>query len=156
MYSPKADAGLEARLRVMRVLWAMFLATVGLYALVAYLANPLSDAERARIQGGPALAGIPTALVVLFALGVAAVASSFVLKQAFAKKAAALQRPGIFQQGFILAFAFCEVAALFGLLGLFMTGSRYAYALLAVGALGIALHFPRREQLLAAYFKPAG
>ena len=34
MYSPKADAGIEARLRVMRVLWAMFLATVGLYAVV--------------------------------------------------------------------------------------------------------------------------
>jgi hypothetical protein len=60
------------------------------------------------------------------------------------------------QQGLILAFVFCEVAALFGLMGLFVTGNRYAYALLALGALAIALHFPRRGQLLAAYFKPVG
>ena len=156
MYSPEADARAEARLRVMRILWIAFLASVGLYALVAYLANPLSDAERARIQGDPAPTGIPAVLVALFALGVALVVASFVLKQAFAKKAAARQLPDAFQTGFILALAFCESAALFGLVGLFVTGSRYAYALLALGALAIALHFPRREQLLAAYFKPAG
>ena len=156
MYSPEADAGFEARLRTVRILWVAFLATVGLYALVAYLANPLSDAERARIQGDPAPTGIPTVLVAFFALGVAAVVTSFVLQRAFAQKAAARQRPDVYQQGLILAFVFCEVAALFGLMGLFVTGSRYAYALLALGALAIALHFPRREQLLAAYFKPAG
>jgi F0F1-type ATP synthase membrane subunit c/vacuolar-type H+-ATPase subunit K len=158
MYSPevRGDAGLEVRLRTLRILWAVFLVTVGLYALVAYLANPMSDVERARIQGDPAPNGVPVALLVLFAAGVAAVVASFVLKQAFARKAAAGQRPGLFQQGLILAFVFCEVAALLGLLGLFMTGNRYAYALLALGALGIALHFPRWEQLLAAYFKPVG
>ena len=156
MYSPEADARAEARLRVMRILWVAFLASVGLYALVAYLANPLSDVERARIQGDPAPAGVPTVLVALFALGVALVVASFVLKQAFAKRAAARQLPDAFQTGFILALALCESAALFGLVGLFVTGNRYAYALLAFGALGIALHFPRREQLLAAYFKPAG
>jgi F0F1-type ATP synthase membrane subunit c/vacuolar-type H+-ATPase subunit K len=158
MYSPKvrADAGLEVRLRTLRILWAAFLATTGLYALVAYLANPMSDAERARIQGEPAPTGIPVILVAFFALGVALVVASFVLKRAFAKKAAAEQQPGVFQTGLILAFAFCESATLFGLIGLFVTGNRYADALLAFGALGIALHFPRREQLLAAYFKPVG
>jgi hypothetical protein len=157
-YSPKVrgDAGLELRLRTLRILWAMFLLTVGLYALVAYLANPVSDTERARLQGGPVPSGIPTTLILLFALGVAAVAVSFVLKQTFGRKAAAAQRPGLFQQGLILAFVFCEVATLLGLMGLFMTGNRYAYALLALGALGMALHFPRYEQLLPAYFKRVG
>jgi len=158
MYSPKVrlDASIEVRLRTLRILWAMFLVTVGLYALVAYLADPVSDAERARVQGDPSPSGIPAALLVLFAAGVAAVVVSFVLKQAFEKKAAARQRPGLLQQGLILAFVFCEVAALLGLSGLFMTGNRYAYALLALGALGIALHFPRRRPLFAAYFGPVG
>jgi hypothetical protein len=158
MYSPKVrgDAALEVRLRTMRILWAVFLVTVGLYALVAYLANPMSDVERARVQGDPVPTGIPAALLILFAAGVAAVVASFVLKQAFARKAAAGQRPALFQQGLILAFVFCEVAALLGLMGLFMTGNRYACALLALGALGVALHFPRRGPLLAAYFKPVG
>ena len=38
-------------------------------------------------------------------------------------------------------------------MGLFVTHNRYAYALLALGALGQLLHFPRRDQLTAAYRK---
>src|SRR5947209_6631820 len=118
MYSPevRGDANLEVRLRTLRILWGAFLMTVGLYVLVAYLANPMSDVERSRIQGDPAPTGVPTVLVAFFALGVALVVASFVLKQAFAKKAAAGQRPDAFQTGLILAFAFCESATLFGLI----------------------------------------
>lgn len=155
MYSPANDAGMGARLRLMRILWVAFMTTIGLYALVAYLANPLSDVERARIQGDPAPTAIPTLLLLLFALGFSLFVVSLVVGQALYRKAAEQQRPDTFQTGFILALAISESAALFGLVGLFATGNRYAYALLALGALGIALQFPRREKLLAAYFKQA-
>jgi len=37
--------------------------------------------------------------------------------------------------------------------GLFVTWNIYAYALFALGALGIALHFPRRDDVAATYYK---
>jgi hypothetical protein len=43
-----------------------------------------------------------------------------------------------------------------GLVGVFTTWNDYAYALFALGALGEALHFPTREQVLSAYYKSAG
>ena len=58
------------------------------------------------------------------------------------------------QTGFILAMVLCEVAALMGLAALFVTLSNYAYLLFALGALGQALHFPRREEVMSAYYKP--
>ena len=57
------------------------------------------------------------------------------------------------QAGFILALALCEVAALMGMVALFVTLSKYAYLLFALGALGMLLHFPRREQVEAAFGK---
>ncbi len=59
------------------------------------------------------------------------------------------------QTGFIIAMALCESAVLFGLVGVFMTWNNYAYLLFALGALGEVLHFPRREQLMSAYYKQA-
>lgn len=155
MYSREADAGPEVRLRTMRILWVVFLITVGLYALVGYISNPMSDVERAVLQGEPAPTGIPTLLLLLFALGFLLIVVSFVTGEALYKKAAAQQRPDIFQTGFILAVVFSESAALFGLIGLFVTGNRYAYALLAAAALGVALQFPRRGKLLSAYYEQA-
>ena len=141
------DAGPEVRLRTMRILWVMFLITIGLFFLVAYLGRPEADAE---------VEGVPPLLYVLGALGLASIAASFVLKSNFYRRAAEQQSPQKLQEGFIVALVLCEMCVLFGLVGLFSTQCDYAYALFALGALGELLHFPRREQLLSAYYKPAG
>lgn len=79
---------------------------------------------------------------------------SFLLRKRFFIRAANEQRPDMIQTGIIIGFALCEVAAIFGLLAIFLTGSALSYLILAIGAAGILLHFPRREQLLGADFKP--
>jgi hypothetical protein len=57
------------------------------------------------------------------------------------------------QAGFTVVMALCESAVLFGLVGVFVTRNDAAYLLFALGALGMLLHFPRREQVESAFRK---
>jgi F0F1-type ATP synthase membrane subunit c/vacuolar-type H+-ATPase subunit K len=141
------DANLDARLRVMRILWMAFLLTVGLYVLVTVFARPSQDALDTGNRNNPTL------LIGLAVIGFSTFVASFVIKRVFYKKATEQSDPAQFQTGFIIALALCESCVLFGLVGLFITWNVYAYALFILGALGIALHFPRRDELAAAYFK---
>jgi hypothetical protein len=133
----------------MRILWAMFLITVGLFILFTRFARP-DDETIAEMDGGNT-----TLLYVLAAVALSSVVVSFVLKANLYKRAAERQQPEQLQSGFIAAMVCCEAAALIGLVGLFMTWNDYAYGLFALGALGEALHFPRREQVMSAYFRRA-
>jgi F0F1-type ATP synthase membrane subunit c/vacuolar-type H+-ATPase subunit K len=152
MKQPPADnTGPEARLRVMRILWAVFLVNVGLFVVVTRLINDGSGAE-----GADGTEGVPPLLYALAALALSSVVASFVLKASFYRRAAERRESPLVQTGFIIALALCESAALFGVVGVFVTRCDYAYALLGLGALGMALHFPRREQVEAAYLKQVG
>ncbi len=150
MYTPRSGGqgatNPEAALRTMRILWAVFLVTIGLFVLVTRFARP-SDA------GAGANSDNLVLLLVLAMLGLTSVAASFILKAGFYKRAAEQQQPAALQTGLILAMALCEAAVLFGVVGLFITWNDYAYALFALGGLGEALHFPRREQVFSAYYK---
>jgi hypothetical protein len=154
MNRPAADAGPDsgpnARLRTLRILWVVFLINIGLFVLICRVAAPTYD-ETAVGDGG-----LPTLLLALFALGFSAVAASFFVKPGFYRRAAERQEPAQLQTGFVLALVLCETAALFGVVGVFVTRSDYAYVLFALGALGQLLHFPRREQVLSAYYKSVG
>lgn len=143
---PGPDAGFEARLRTLRILWGALFVTIGLYALMCVFVLPPRDAAEEAANN-------TTLLTALASFAVASVSASFLLKGRFYAQAAQQSDPAKFQTGFIIAEVFCEVAALFGLVGLFVTHNRYAYLLFALGALGQLLHFPRREQLAASYRK---
>lgn len=140
----------DFRLRTMRIRWGVFLLAAGMFFLVTRLYRP--DDERMAELGG----GSPTLLIVLMAIAFSSVVASFVLKANFYKRAAEQQKPAVLQTGFLVAMALCEAAVLLGLVGVFMTWNDYAYLLFALGALGEALHFPRREQVLSAYYKSVG
>jgi F0F1-type ATP synthase membrane subunit c/vacuolar-type H+-ATPase subunit K len=148
MNQQTADAGLEVRLRTMRILWAVFLVTIGLYALVTVFARPSQEVllER-RAEDNTAL------LVALGALGLSLVVLSFIFKRIYYRKAAEQQSPPQFHTGFIIAEVLCESCVLLGLVGMFITWNDYAYALFLLGALGQLLHLPRRDELAAAYRK---
>ena len=155
MSTPNADMSPETRLRTMRILWAVFLTTIGLYALIAYFARPSGredyPATAAETLGiGASAGGFSVLLIVFFALGLGGVVASFLVKQYYAQRAVRLQSPAILQTGFILAAVLCESAALFGLIGLFADGNPFAYLLFVVAAAGLVLHFPRREDVEAA------
>jgi F0F1-type ATP synthase membrane subunit c/vacuolar-type H+-ATPase subunit K len=141
-------AGPDAALRTMRIRWGVFVIAVGMFFLVTRMYRP--DDETAAESGG----GNPTILLVLAAAALTSVVASFVVKANFYRRAAEQQNPSVLQTGFLVAMALCEAAVLLGLVGVFLTWNDYAYLLFALGGLGEAAHFPRREQVLSAYFKP--
>ena len=147
---PADDAGLDTRLHTMRILWGAQLMTVGLFVLITRVTRP----DPGRLDA--VLPDNPTLLYGLAAAGLTAVASSFALKSIFFRRAAEQQQPGQAQTGLVLALALCETAALLGLVAMFVTWDDRAYLLFALGALGMLLHFPRREQLLVAFYGPGG
>ncbi|HEX8852028.1 MAG TPA: hypothetical protein VF754_01000 [Pyrinomonadaceae bacterium] len=143
------QTSVEQRLTTMRILCIVFLANIGLFALVGYITGQSAGAER------DASDGFSNLLLAFFALGVAAVAASFAVRSVFQAKAEREQSQTVVQQGLIMALVMCEVAALLGLVGLFIDGHPYTYLLFVVAAVGDLLHFPRREHLLVASYKTA-
>ena len=139
------DAGPEVRLRTMRILWVVFLVTIGLFFLVTRLSRP--DDEAVALTGG----GNRTVLLVLAVVALSSVVISFVVRASFYRRAAQQQQPMLLQMGFLVAIVLCEVSVLLGLVGIFTTWNDCAYGLFALGALGELLHFPSRDQVLSAY-----
>jgi hypothetical protein len=132
---------IQAFYRVLLIIWAaqmMALAVFFLLALFVFRSQETGDL---------------TMFWMLAALSIILVAVSFVVKQKFFAQAIEKQNIAAIQQGQIVAIALCEAAALFGLLARAITGTRYFYLPMAVAALGLLLHFPRREALMAASFK---
>lgn len=140
------DAGLEVRLRTMRIIWVVFLLNICVGALFGFFVLRSKDATE-EVADNPAL------LAAFAAIALLSVAVSFLIKGRFYAQAAVRGEPARAHQGFVIATALCEVSAVLGLVGLIVTQNRYAYLLFALGALGQLLHFPRRDELAAAYRK---
>lgn len=135
------DSKFEERLRTLRILWAIFILTIGMYALVSYFAS--------REEGVTADENVAL-LYALLATGCMSILTSFFVKSHFYAKAARESDLQIAQTGFIAAAVLSEVAAIMGLLVLFMHGSSLAYVMYVLSVVALILHFPRRAQLPAA------
>jgi hypothetical protein len=134
---------LDRRYKTMLTLWLGIAMSIGSLFALTLFAAPEAPNEPTRQ---------PSA-VVLFAL---AAFGTFVMVLSFAVKRKILQRSVekrdimLVQQAMVVACAMCEVSALLGIVERFVIGSREHYLLFLVAAVGVALHFPRRDQLLAA------
>lgn len=159
MSTPKPNMSPDMRLRTMRIIWASFFMAVGIYALIAYVTRTSDESPAGASESpgvGASAGGFSVLILVLFALGLTTVVASFLVKQAFANRAVREQNAAVLQTGFILSVVLCETAALFGLVGLFADGNPAAYLLFVVAAAGMVLHFPRREDVMAASGGEAG
>ena len=134
---------LDTRYRTMLILWFAFLMSVAMLLGMTIAAAPAAlvlDREAPTSIVLFALAGVGTFLVVL----------SFAVRRKMLQRSVEKQEPMLVQQALVVAFAMCEVSAVFGVLERFAIGSGDHYVLFLVSAIGIALHFPRRDHLLAA------
>jgi hypothetical protein len=143
MSQSDVQAAVAARYRVLLTLWLAFVSTVGIYFVISlFIQRPNGDDGQNRM-----LTFMFTAAGTLMAI------VSIVVKQKFLAQAAEQQRPSLVATGYIVAFAFSETAAILGLMDRFVTGNRYFFVLLIIAAIALALHWPRREHLLAACYK---
>ncbi|MCM3902161.1 MAG: hypothetical protein ND866_10685 [Pyrinomonadaceae bacterium] len=137
---------IDGRYRTMLTLWFALFMSIVIYFGIALFMGPEnnSDSDAA-----------PNTLltVVLTALGTVLVLVSFPVKRTFLERSVERQEVELVQKGLVFACAICEVSALLGLVERFVTNNRGYYLLFLISAIGIALHFPRREQLLSATYK---
>jgi hypothetical protein len=134
-------ANADARYRVMLILWfAMLMSTAVLFSLTLLIERPRAD-------------GSESVVWILMALAVSVFLLSFILRRKLQAQAVAGQRPELVQSAMILALALCEAAAIFGLLIYFVSTTPYYYLFFIIGLVGMLLHLPRRDQLLAASYK---
>ncbi|MBA2528125.1 MAG: hypothetical protein H0V18_20435 [Pyrinomonadaceae bacterium] len=133
----------DARYRIMLVIWLALLSAVGIYFVVAQFEQPVEvDSAQNKML-----------TVILSGSGTFMVGVSFAVKQRFLGQSVERQEIALVQTGFIVAIAMCEAGALLGLVDLKVTGNRYYFVVMIIGALGILFHFPRRDHLLAATYK---
>ena len=136
------QTNVEARVMTMRILWIALLITVVIYYLITIFVARPDDVE-----------SNPTLSLVFICVAVLAVLMSFLIKSRLISKAVDQQQLGLVQQAYVVAWALSEVPALLGLLDFFKTADRYYPALFIITALGMLLHFPRREPVVNAAFK---
>ena len=134
---------LDTRYRTMLILWFALLMGIVVFFVMTILAGP-APFDR---TGDP-----PTSLIlfVLAGIGTFLVVLSFAVKRKMLQRSVEKQEPMLVQQAMVLACAMCEVSALLGMFERYAIGSGDHYVLFLISAIGIALHFPKRDQLLAA------
>lgn len=88
--------------------------------------------------------------VILNSVGIVPVGLSFLLKQRILEQAISGQKIERVQVAYVLAWALCEMSALLGLVDHFVNGSQYYFGGFVFAALGMLVHFPRKQHLLDA------
>lgn len=134
------------RHQTLLILWFAMLMNIGILFLVAFIAAPQTNGSASKLLTF-ALAALATFLVGI----------SFAVKRKFLARSVEQQDLSLVQKGLVVAWAICEVSAMIGLLERFLIGNRDYFVLFLLAAIGIALHFPRRDDLLAANYRtPSG
>ena len=138
------EGDFNKRYQTLLVLWfALFMSVVMyfIFSLVVPLTNEPSNPPN------------PALVIALMVLGFLLVLLSFVVKSKLLERSVEKQDPAFVQKALVVACALCEASALLGLMERFLIGYRYYYFLFLFSAAGIALHFPRRNQLQNAGYR---
>jgi hypothetical protein len=135
------QTNVDGRFRTMLVVWCAILMSVGImFFLTLVIERPAADKDNALPWVFTALSIFPLLL-------------SFVIKSKLLAQSVREQNQALVQTAMIAAVALCEAVSLFGIMVYFTTASPYYYAFFIVSVIGILLHMPRRDQILAASYK---
>jgi F0F1-type ATP synthase membrane subunit c/vacuolar-type H+-ATPase subunit K len=140
----------EQAYRTLVIIWAALLMSQFLFLLIIYVVKP----EVFRFDFSKPLLGQDSVFIIALAgISVLNFAMSFVLRKKFLNQAVAEQKIPLVQTAMITGCALCESISLFGLLLVFLQSYQYFFLFFALAILGFILHFPRRENLIAASYK---
>ena len=137
--------------KTMTIIWFAMLMSQFMFLVVIFFAKPeVYRFDSAKLFGGEGFILLP----VLGILGIILFGMSFVFRRNYTNQGINTQNIGILQTGMILGCAFSEAITLFGVVIAFVTGSPLFLLWFALGILGIVLSFPKRDNLIAATYKP--
>ncbi|HEX8370002.1 MAG TPA: hypothetical protein VF604_15755 [Pyrinomonadaceae bacterium] len=136
--------------RTLVVIWFALLVSQALLPVVIYFAKP----EAFKFDFSKPLLGENAMIIIVFALpAISNLALSFVLSRKNLNQAIAGQNIGLVQTAMVIGCALCEAISLFGVALVFAFSYQYFFLWFALGILGTILHFPGRDNLVAASYK---
>lgn len=140
----------EERYRMLRIIWLALLVSQLLLTVIIFFTKP----EVFRFDFSKPLLGENAIIVGMFALlAISNLIMSFVLSRKYHNQAVAEQKTELVQTAMIIGCALCEAISLFGVALAFAFSYQYFFLWFALGILGTILHFPKRDNLIAASYK---
>ncbi len=144
------NPSVEQQYRVLSVIWFILLFSQAMFLVVVFITRP----EVFSFDFSKPFLGENPPIIIAFAiLAIVNLILSFVVEKRAVAQAIADQRPQYIQTGLIVACALCEADSLLGLVLAFAFSYQYFFVWFALGILGIILHFPKRDHLIAASCK---
>ena len=134
---------IDLRMRTLRILWLALFLSVGMYYVFTLFPERSRDLKLNN-----------TMSIALMGIAVSAVMVSFLVKSKLLARAIDQQQLQLVQPAYVVTWALCEVPALLGMLSFFTNADPNYYVLMIIAAIGLLLHFPKREHLENAAYKP--
>lgn len=150
MQQTNQNRNVEQFYRTLVIIWFALLNSQILFLVVLYFANPKIfgfDFSKSPLGENSLM------IIILAVLGIFTFLLSFVLRKKFVQQAIGEQKIELVQTAMIIGCALCEATTLFGLVLAFAQNYQYFFLWFALGILGVILHFPRRDNLIAASYK---
>lgn len=145
-----SNPNVEQQYRVLSVIWFVLLFSQLMFLVVVFVARP----EVFSFDFSKPISGENPAVTIAFAaLAIVNFALSFVVEKRAVAQGVAEQKVQYVQTGLIIACALCEAISLLGLVLAFAFSYQYFFFWFALGILGIVLHFPRRDNVIAASYR---
>ena len=144
------NSNIEQNHKTLVTIWAALLFSQVMLLVVVFFAKP----EVFKFDFTKPFLGENAVIIIAFAfVALANLALSFIMKKRSFEQAVEKQQMAFVQTGLILAYAFCEATSLLGIVLAFAFSYQYFFVWFALGILGIILHFPRRDDVVAASYK---
>jgi F0F1-type ATP synthase membrane subunit c/vacuolar-type H+-ATPase subunit K len=144
------NLNVEKQYQTLAVIWfALLVSQLMFLVLLFFVKREIYSFDFSR----PPLSENAPVIIAFAVLGISAVLISFVLRKIFLARAINGQKPAMAQTALVVGCALCEATTLFGLVLAFAFNYQYFFLWFALGIVGIILHFPRRENLIAASYK---
>jgi len=140
----------EGQYRTLTIVWFALLFAQLLFLVVIFFAKP----EIFRFDFSKPLLGENAMMTGMFALlAISNLVMSFVFGRKYVNQAIAEQKTELVQTAVIVGCALCEAISLYGVVMAFAFSYQYFFLWFALGILGTILHFPKRDNLIAASYK---
>jgi len=144
------NSNAEQNYKTIVIIWLALLFSQIMLLVVIFFAKP----EVFKFDFNKPLFGDNAVIIIAFAfLAITNFALSFIMKKRSFEQSVEKQQIALVQTGLILAYAFCEAISLLGMVLAFAFSYQYFFLWFALGILGVILHFPRRDDVIAASYK---
>ena len=145
-----SNQNIEPLYRTNVILWVAFLMSQFIFLVLIFFAKKeLFNFDFTQ----PILSKKPIAVLVIGMIALFNFALSIYMKSQMTQEAIDAQKPAGVQSAQILAYALCESISIFSIVLAFMFDYAYFFVFFGLAILGIILHFPKRDNFIAAAYK---